>query len=63
VVVSRASWPDELVLSGTLATVAGAVREAGVRRTAVVFVGPALAAEGFADSHLYSPARERPAPA
>ena len=63
VVVARASWPDELVLSGTLATVAGAVREAGVRRTAVVFVGPALAAEGFADSHLYSPARERPAPA
>ena len=63
VVVARASWPDELVLSGTLATVASAVREAGVRRTAVVLVGPALAAGGFADSHLYSPARERPAPA
>jgi len=63
VVVARASWPDELVLPGTLATVAGAVREAGVRRTAIVFVGPALAAAGFAESHLYSPARERPAPA
>jgi precorrin-4/cobalt-precorrin-4 C11-methyltransferase len=63
VVVARASWPDELVLSGTLATVAGAVREAGVRRTAVVFVGPALAPAGFADSHLYSAARERPSPA
>ena len=63
VVVARASWPDELVLSGTLATVAGAVREAGVRRTAVIFVGPALVADGFADSHLYSPARERPSPA
>ena len=63
VVVARASWPDELVIAGTLATVAGAVREAGVRRTAIVFVGPALAAAGFAESHLYSPARERPAPA
>ena len=63
VVVARASWPDELVLPGTLATVAGAVREAGVRRTAIVFVGPALTTAGFADSHLYSQARERPAPA
>ena len=40
VVVARASWPDELVLTGTLATIAAAVREAGVRRTAVVMVGP-----------------------
>jgi precorrin-4/cobalt-precorrin-4 C11-methyltransferase len=63
VVVARASWPDELVLSETLATVAEAVREAGVRRTAIVFVGPALAHAGFAESHLYSSSRERPSPA
>ena len=61
VVVARASWPDELILTGTLATIAGAVRDAGVRRTAVVMVGRALAATGFRESHLYSPARERPA--
>jgi precorrin-4/cobalt-precorrin-4 C11-methyltransferase len=60
-VVARASLPDELVLRGTLATIASAVREANVRRTATIVVGPALAAAGFADSHLYSPARERPA--
>jgi precorrin-4/cobalt-precorrin-4 C11-methyltransferase len=36
------------------------VREAGVRRTATIVAGPALAAEGFRDSHLYSHARERP---
>jgi precorrin-4/cobalt-precorrin-4 C11-methyltransferase len=59
-VVARASWPDELVLRGTLATIAAAVADAGVQRTAVVLVGPALAAEGFRDSHLYSCARERP---
>ena len=58
-VVARASWPDELVLRGTLATIAAAVEQAGVKRTATILVGPALAAQGFCDSHLYSPARER----
>jgi precorrin-4/cobalt-precorrin-4 C11-methyltransferase len=58
-VVARASWPDEAVLQGTLATIAPLVAAEGVRRTAVIVVGPALAAEGFCDSHLYSPARER----
>jgi precorrin-4/cobalt-precorrin-4 C11-methyltransferase len=59
-VVVRASWPDELVLRGTLATIASAVHDAGVQRTATILVGPALAARGFRDSHLYSAARERP---
>jgi precorrin-4/cobalt-precorrin-4 C11-methyltransferase len=58
-VVARASLPDELVLRGTLATLAALAREAGVRRTATIIVGPALAAEGFRDSHLYSPMRVR----
>ena len=58
-VVARASWPDELVLRGTLATIAAAVQQAGVERTATILVGPALAAEGFRDSHLYSCERER----
>jgi precorrin-4/cobalt-precorrin-4 C11-methyltransferase len=58
-VVARASWPDEVVLRGTLATIAGAVHDAGIRRTAVILVGPALAAEGFRDSHLYSAERAR----
>ena len=53
-VVARASWPDEVVLRGTLADIAADVRAAGVRRTATILVGPALAAEGFRDSHLYS---------
>ena len=58
-VVARASWPDEIVLRGTLETIARLVTDAGVRRTATIVVGPALAAEGFRDSHLYSSARER----
>jgi precorrin-4/cobalt-precorrin-4 C11-methyltransferase len=59
-VVARASWPDELVLRGTLATIAGQVSEAGVRRTAVILVGPALGTEDGLRSHLYSASRERP---
>jgi precorrin-4/cobalt-precorrin-4 C11-methyltransferase len=60
-VVARASWPDELVLQGTLATIAGLVAEAGVTRTATILIGPALGARGFRDSHLYSKARDRTA--
>jgi precorrin-4/cobalt-precorrin-4 C11-methyltransferase len=58
-VVARASWPDECTIEGTLATLAALVRAAEVRRTATILVGPALAARGFRDSHLYSKARER----
>jgi precorrin-4/cobalt-precorrin-4 C11-methyltransferase len=58
-VLARASLPDELILRGTLATIAADVLAAGVRRTATILVGPALGAEGFRDSHLYSRARTR----
>jgi precorrin-4/cobalt-precorrin-4 C11-methyltransferase len=62
-VVAWASLPDEVVLRGTLATIAAAVEEAGIRRGATILVGPALAASGFADSHLYSAERQRGAAA
>ncbi|SHN88959.1 precorrin-4 C11-methyltransferase [Geodermatophilus obscurus] len=58
-VVARASRDDELVLRGTLADIAGQVEAAGVTRTAVVVVGPVLAAAEFPDSHLYSTTRLR----
>jgi precorrin-4/cobalt-precorrin-4 C11-methyltransferase len=58
-IVARASWPDETILRGTLATIAAQVRAHGIRRTATILVGPALAADGFRDSHLYSHGRER----
>lgn len=58
-VVAQASRDTELVLRGTLSSIAAQVHEAGVTRTAVIVVGHALAAEGFADSHLYSCERDR----
>jgi precorrin-4/cobalt-precorrin-4 C11-methyltransferase len=54
-VVVRASWPQELILRGTLGDIAGKVAAAPIERTALVLVGRALAAEGFRDSALYDP--------
>lgn len=54
-VVYRASWPDEQVVRGTLATIADAVREAGITRQAVVLVGKAMDAgpDEYSRSKLY----------
>jgi len=52
-VVYRASWPDEQVFRATLSTIEAVMGE-GVERTALILVGPALAAEGFSDSRLYA---------
>jgi len=51
-VVFRASWPDQRLHRATLATIDPAIG-AG-ERTALILVGPALAAEGFAESRLYA---------
>jgi precorrin-4/cobalt-precorrin-4 C11-methyltransferase len=59
VVVYRASQEGELLLRGTVATIAGAVEEAGLRQAAVILVGQALAPREAGDSHLYAPARVR----
>lgn len=52
-VVVRASWPDEEVLRGTLATIAPMVRAAKVTRTALILVGRVLDPGAFSDSALY----------
>jgi precorrin-4/cobalt-precorrin-4 C11-methyltransferase len=61
--VVRASWPDERLIRATVGTLLDAA--SGVERTALLLVGPALAAEDFAESALYSadyPRRFRSAP-
>ena len=52
-VVFRASWPDERILRGTLADIAGQVAGAGLERTALILVGRVLAPDGFGHSALY----------
>ena len=58
-VVAFASWPQEIILRGTLADIAEQMHRADVTRTAVIIVGDVLAAQGFTDSYLYSAARSR----
>ena len=53
-VVVRASWPEQVVIRGTLTTISAQVKEAAIERTALILVGPALSADDFADSALYS---------
>jgi precorrin-4/cobalt-precorrin-4 C11-methyltransferase len=58
-VVAFASWPQQVVLRGTLADIAGQMHDAEITRTAVIIVGDVLAAEEFPDSYLYSAGRTR----
>jgi len=52
-VVWRASWPDQRIVRATLSTLETAVG-AEMERTALILVGPALAAEDFGESRLYA---------
>ncbi|MDO5757060.1 MAG: precorrin-4 C(11)-methyltransferase [Rhodobacterales bacterium] len=52
-IVFRASWPDERIIRGTLADIAGKM-DGAITRTALILVGPALGGEGFAESCLYA---------
>ncbi len=54
VVVYRATWPDQQVIRGPLAEIAQLVKGRGITRTALILVGPVLAADGFTDSRLYA---------
>ena len=56
VVAYRVGWPDQLLIRGTLADIQAKVRQAKLTRTALIFVGRALAASDFRDSALYDPA-------
>lgn len=58
-VVVRASWPEEQIIRGTLTTIAAQVAAAGIDRTALILVGPSLAATDFRDSALYDAGYDR----
>ena len=52
-VVQRASWPDEKVVSGTLADIAERARAAGIARTAIVVIGDVVRPKSYEFSRLY----------
>ncbi|MDO8488493.1 MAG: precorrin-4 C(11)-methyltransferase [Candidatus Omnitrophota bacterium] len=52
-VVYRASWPDELIVRGTLKDITAKVKQAHISKQALIFVGEVLNKEGFEMSKLY----------
>lgn len=52
-IVQRASWPDQLIVTGTLETIANKVSEANITKTAMIMVGDFLG-ENFENSLLYA---------
>lgn len=59
IVVFRASWPDQQILRGTLSTLSEMVRDSGIDRNALIFVGRSLQQPSFGESYLYSAQRDR----
>ena len=59
VIVYRASWPDQRIVRGALSTIADLVNASAMERTALILVGPALAASDFPESALYDPEYRR----
>ncbi|MDQ0999515.1 precorrin-4/cobalt-precorrin-4 C11-methyltransferase [Phyllobacterium ifriqiyense] len=53
IIAYRVGWPDEQFLHGTLADIAKKVADSGLMRSAMIFVGRGLSADGFRDSALY----------
>jgi precorrin-4/cobalt-precorrin-4 C11-methyltransferase len=58
-IVVKASWPDERIVKGTLSTIESLVAAEPIERTALIFVGPGLTADGFRESALYDPDYQR----
>ncbi|POF62368.1 precorrin-4 C(11)-methyltransferase [Novacetimonas maltaceti] len=54
-IVARATWPDQVVLRGTLGTIAAQLAQHPIERTALVLVGRALGQHDFRESALYNP--------
>jgi len=52
-VVERASWPDQRIVRGSLADIAGKIRVSQIKKTAMIVVGPALAEDSRIVSKLY----------
>ena len=45
--VERASWPEERVIKGSLEDIAQKAAEAGIKKTALIYVGEALSARSI----------------
>jgi precorrin-4/cobalt-precorrin-4 C11-methyltransferase len=55
-VIFHASWPDQQIITGTIADIARKAQDAGITRSALLIVGRAVSGidSGYQRSHLYS---------
>jgi precorrin-4/cobalt-precorrin-4 C11-methyltransferase len=58
-IVYRASWPDQRIIRGSLASIVAQIGGSAIERSALILVGPVLGATTFDDSALYSPGYHR----
>lgn len=58
-VVFRASWPEERIVRARLSTIADAMKDDPIERSAIIFVGQSLEAGDFRESSLYDPHYQR----
>ena len=54
-IVYKATWPDERTFVCTVDTLAQCAEENGVKKTALIIVGDAVAQSGYVRSELYNP--------
>jgi precorrin-4/cobalt-precorrin-4 C11-methyltransferase len=60
-VVFHASWPDQKIIKGTVADIAGKVKEAGIKRSAMILIGGVVDPVEYGKygrSYLYGVAQE-----
>jgi len=52
-VVYRASWNDEKIITGTLATITKRVKDQKITRTAIIIIGDVIKPKSYEYSRLY----------
>ena len=53
--VYKATWPEQKIVRGTLSDIVEKAKAAGIKETALIFVGRVLNPEGYDYSKLYEP--------
>ena len=56
--VFHASWEDEEVITGTVEDIADKVKDAGIKRSAMIIIGGVVDPKNYRRSYLYGVAQE-----
>jgi precorrin-4/cobalt-precorrin-4 C11-methyltransferase len=54
-VLYKVTWPEETIITGTIDTIPGKVKQSKISKTAIVIVGRILSERGYSRSKLYDP--------